>query len=170
MAAGVAPPDRGRIGARGSAVSAPGRIFRRSLSIRILSLLTALFLSGAAVARLAAGEAGAGFWIVALLAVLSLIGFIGAWGDRIRLDDEGVEVRNPLWSLLGLPARRLAWRDIVAVREHRRLRPGAGEAPVTALFLVPRTGRRLVLDSLERFEEVRAMVGGLSTRPSDPPR
>jgi len=139
-------------------VSAPGRTFRRSLAIRIFSLLTTLFLTGAVAVRLAAGDLGIGFWVIVALAILSLIGFVGAWGDRVRLDDEGVEVRNVFWSLLRLSGRRLAWRDVIAVREHRRLRPGGGEAPVTALFLVPRSGRRLVLDSLEDFDAARAMV------------
>lgn len=139
-------------------MSAPGRTFRRSLAIRIFSLLTTLFLTGAVAVRLAAGDLGIGFWVIVALAILSLIGFVGAWGDRVRLDDEGVEVRNVFWSLLRLSGRRLAWRDVIAVREHRRLRPGGGEAPVTALFLVPRSGRRLVLDSLEDFDAARAMV------------
>jgi hypothetical protein len=138
-------------------VSAEGRTFRRSLSIRVLSLLTTLFLAGAVASRLLARELGPGLWVIASLGVVGLIGVIGAWGDRIRLDDEGVEVRNQLGSLLGLPGRRLAWRDVVAVREHRRPRPG-GEAAVSALFLVPRTGRRLVLDSLVDFEEARSMA------------
>ena len=154
-------------------MSAPGRTFRRSLSIRVLSLLTTLFLAGAVASRLLARELGPGLWVIALLAVVGLIGVIGSWGDRIRLDEEGVEVRNPLWSLLRLPGRRLAWRDVVAVREHRRPRPG-GEAPVSALFLVPRAGRRLVLDSLADFEEARSMVfrlhrAAMDTLPSPTP-
>ena len=173
-------------------MSTPGRTFRRSLSIRLLSLLTTLFLAGAVASRLLARELGPGLWVIAFLGVVGLIGVVGAWGDRIRLDDDGVEVRNFLWSLLRLPGRRLAWRDVVAVREHRRTRP-AGEAPVSALFLVPRAGRRLVLDSLVDFEEARSMVvrlhraaletgadaegrcagtrrPGVSTPSSDPPR
>jgi hypothetical protein len=156
-------------------VSAAGRTFRRSLSVRILSLVTTLFLAGAAGARISERDLGAGFWIIALLALVSLIGLIGAWGDRVHLDGEGVEIRNVLWSLLRLPGRRLAWRDVVAVREHRRLRAGDGEAPVSALFLVPRSGRRLVLDSLQNFDEAHAMVArlcrsGVSTPLSGPPR
>lgn len=138
-------------------MSPAGRTFRRSLSIRLLSLLTTLFLAGAVASRLLARDLGPGLWVIAVLGVVGLLGVVGAWGDRIRLDDDGVEVRNLLWSLLRLPGRRLAWRDVVAVREHRRPRPG-GEAPVSALFLVPRTGRRLVLDSLADFEEARSMV------------
>jgi hypothetical protein len=149
-------------------VSAPGRTFRRSLSIRLLSLLTTLFLAGAVASRLLARELGPGLWVITLLAVVGLVGVIGAWGDRIRLDDDGVEVRNLLWSCLRLPGRRLAWRDVVAVREHRRPRPG-GESPVSALFLVPRTGRRLVLDSLVDFEEARSMALRLHRAAMDTP-
>jgi len=86
-----------------------------------------------------------------------------------------VEVRNVLWSLFRLPGRRIAWRDVIAVREHRRLHPGGGEASVSALFLVPRTGRRLVLDSLHDFDEARALVArcrgsSLNSPPADRPR
>jgi hypothetical protein len=151
------------------------RTFRRSLSIRLVSLLTTLAFAFALAVRLAAGEVRGGFWVVAVLLGLSLVGLIGAWGDRVRLDEDGVEVRNVLWSLLRRPGRRLAWRDVVAVHEHRRIRPGGGEAPVSALFLVPRAGRRLVLDSLRDFDEVLRLVARhrgapVSNPSSDRPR
>ena len=134
------------------------RTFRRSLWLRTLGLLTTLLLCAATAARLAAGETGVGFWILLALAVLSLIAAVGAWGDRVRLDADGLEVRNLVWMRLGLAGRRLAWSDVVSVREHRRARPGSGDESVRAIFVMPRAGRRLVLDSLQDFDEARRII------------
>jgi len=129
-----------------------GRTFRRSLAARAASL-TALLLFGSAVGvRVAAGDTGYGLVVLAGLAVLSLVGVIGAWGDRVTIDADGVVSRNVLFA-----SRRLAWNDVLRVQEHRR--PGAPdtEAP-RALFLVPARGRRLALDSLHDFDEACRLV------------
>jgi hypothetical protein len=130
------------------------RTFRRSLTARLASL-TALLLFGAAVAvRTAAGDGGYSLVLLAGLALLSLFGVIGAWGDRVTIDAEGVASRNVLLSWLG---RRLLWSDVVRVQEHRR--PGAPDTePPRALFLVPVRGRRLALDSLHDFDEACRLV------------
>jgi hypothetical protein len=147
------------------------RTFRRSLTARLASL-TALLLFGVAVAvRLAEGETGYGLALLAGLTALSMVGVIGAWGDRVTIDAEGVVSRNLLlsrlarWSWLVLPrvaenqfaGRRLAWNEVVRVQEHRR--PGAPDTePPRALFLVPARGRRLALDSLHDFDEACRLV------------
>jgi hypothetical protein len=176
------------------------RVFRRSLAARLTSLV-ALLLFGAAVAlRAAAGDYGAGFAVVAALALAAAIGSISAWGDRFILDDDGVTWENPLLVALaagrgGFGRRRLAWRDVARLQAHRPVRamggattmdaaaggaPTAGATPGGAdgprvLFLVPYRGRRMALDAIEDFEELRrrverALAAGVSTPPGDPPR
>lgn len=131
------------------------RTFRRSVTARFASL-TALLLFGAAVAvRVAAGDHGLALLFLAGLAMLSLAGVVGAWGDRVTIDAEGVASRNIVLSWFAF--RRLAWSEVVRVQEHRR--PGApGNEPPRALFLVPVRGRRLALDSLHDFDEVCRLV------------
>jgi hypothetical protein len=46
----------------------------------------------------------------------------------------------------------------VQVREHRSLRFGRLESQASALFLVLRSGRRLVLDSLQDFDDLLSAV------------
>lgn len=155
MAAGISDGRAPGAAAGPLASGAPApRTFRRSLTARLASL-TALLLFGVAVAvRLAAGETGYGLAILAGLAVLSLVGVIGAWGDRVTIDAEGVASRNVLLSRI---RRRLAWSEVARVQEHRR--PGAPDTePPRALFLVPARGRRLALDSLQDFDEACRLV------------
>ena len=140
-------------GVGGGRAPAP-RTFRRSLTARLASLTALLLFGAAVVVRLAAGETGTGLAILAGLAVVSLIGVVGAWGDRVTIDADGVAARNALLSVAG---RRLAWNDVVRVQEHRR--PGAAATdPPRALFLVPARGRRLALDSLQDFDEACRLV------------
>jgi len=149
------------------------RVFRRTLTARLTSL-TALLLFGTAVAlRAAAGDYGAGFIVVTTLALAALAGSISAWGDRFVFDGDGVTWENTALVALaagrgGVGRRRLAWRDVARVQAHR-----------PALFLVPYRGRRMALDAIEDFEEVRRRVEGaigagappgLSTPPADRPR
>lgn len=147
----------------------PGRMFRRSLSARVVSV-TALVLFGLAVAtRTVSGDFGAGYYLLAALVLVSIAGVVSAWGDRITIDAAGVETRNLFLSRLpGLgprARRRLAWSDILRVQEHRRPGSDSKEAP-RAIFLVPVRGRRLALDSLEDFDRVVALVRqGMSNRP-----
>jgi len=141
------------------------RVFRRTLAARLTSLV-ALLLFGAAVAlRAAAGDFGVGFLVVTALALAALAGSISAWGDRFVLDDDGVTWENALLVWLaggrkgggrdGLGRRRLAWRDVARVQAHRPPRGMGG-----ALFLVPYRGRRMALDAIEDFEEIRRRVEG----------
>ena len=152
-----------------------GRTFRRSLSARVVSV-TALVLFGLAVAtRTASADFGVGYWVLAMLVLVSAAGVISAWGDRVTIDASAVETRNLVLARLpGLSpraGRRLAWADVLRLQEHRR--PGSDpKEPPRALFLVPHRGRRLALDSLESFDEVVALVrrGMTSSRAGDRPR
>jgi len=161
------------------------RVFRRTLAARLTSLV-ALLLFGAAVAlRAAAGDFGVGFLVVTALALAALAGSISAWGDRFVFDHDGVTRENALlvWLAGGresvgrdsLGRRRLAWRDVARVQAHRPPRGMGG-----ALFLVPYRGRRMALDAIEDFEEIRRRVEAalaavavravVSTPPADRPR
>jgi hypothetical protein len=130
------------------------RVFRRSLGFRLLSIgCAALFVGGAFSFLLESGLTAGGL-VLAALALLSLINLIGAYADRYVLGESGIVYENALSRLVGMGPRRLAWDDVVRVREHRRLHLGRSESDPSVLFLFPRTGRRLVLDSLEEFDEV----------------
>ena len=163
MASGIDPaaPGPGRDGAPGRGTA---RTFRRSLAARIFSLLTALNLCAATATRLAAREPAAGLFVLGLLALLAFAGVASAWGDRVTLDAEGVTISNPALAWIGLKGRSLAWADVASVREHRRPRPAGGEEPVRAVILVPRSGRRVVLDSLQDFDEARRIVAQRTMR------
>jgi len=140
-----------------AAASLPGdavQIYRRNAATRMVAVaVAALFVSGAISSLILSGP-GTGFILLALLALLALLNLITSWGDRLLLDGDGLEQRNLFLMRLGVRPRRLLWSDIAELREHRG--PGAGRtsgAP-RALVLVPRSGKRMVLDSLERYDEV----------------
>lgn len=133
------------------------RVFRRSTGARVVGTACALLFTGGAVSAAAGAGAGPAFFVLLGLAALSLVNLAGAWADRFILDDGGIEVRNAVWERCGKRPRRVAWADVAGVREHRRPGAGASDAP-TALFLTPRTGRRLVLDALRDFDEARRLV------------
>jgi hypothetical protein len=162
------------------------RVFRRSLAARVTSLV-ALLLFGAALAlRVAAGEYGSAFVVVTALALAAAAGSISAWGDRFVFDDDAVTWENAVLLACaggrgGWGRRRLAWRDVARVQAHGALRPAGATSDMAggdprALFLVPHHGRRMALDALEDFAEVRRRVDrglastGVSTPPGDRPR
>jgi hypothetical protein len=157
-----------------TAAGASGRIFRRSLSARVISVIALLMFGSALAARTAAGDFGAGWFIVLGLTLVAFAGVVSAWGDRVTIGPHGVESRNLFLSVLagGRPpfaGRALSWRDIVRVQEHRR--PGSAPAdPPRALFLVPVKGKRLALDSLEEFDEVVSLVRSGTSRTLSNPR
>jgi len=134
------------------------RTYRRSLGTRVLSAVAALLFVAAAASGLWTAGAGAAGLALAALAGLSLANLVSAFWDRVTLGEDGIEYRNALLARLGVPPRRIAWEEVEEVREHRRpAREGDGGAP-RAVFLIPRAGRRIVLDSLEKFDEVRSTV------------
>lgn len=140
------------------ATPAGARTFRRAAGTRILSALcAALFVSGAASMGATAGLT-TGTLVVGLLGLLSLANLVTAYADRVTLDASGIECRNLLLSRLGVPPRRASWGEVVHVREHRRFKAGRVEEDPSALFLTLRSGRRLVIDSLEDYDEVLRIV------------
>lgn len=163
--------------------AAPGRAYRRTVGTKLLGGACFLVFGGGAISVLLASGPTAGFCVLLALAILSLVNLAGVWTDLYVLDESGIEYRNALLARLGRRPRRIAWEDVVEVREHRRLRAGSHEEQPSALFLVLRTGGRLVLDSLQEFDEILKTVrhhcgagntgsaaGPLSTPPACPPR
>ena len=169
------------------------RVFRRSLAARLTSLAALLLFGVALSLRVAAGEYGAAFVVVAALALAAAVGSVSAWGDRFLFDDDAVTWENAVLRACaggrgGWGRRRLAWRDVARVQVHGAPRPlsqpgaapaaGTGAAvtgaadPMRALFLVPHHGRRMALDAIEDFAEVRRRVERalVSTPPGDRPR
>jgi hypothetical protein len=103
---------------------------------------------------------GPAFVVCGALALLGLANVVTAWGDRYTLGDNGIEYRNALLARLGLPPRRLAWTEVDRVLEHTRPPRGRRDRQPHAVLLIPHSGRRLVLDSLENFDEVLRTVRG----------
>lgn len=134
------------------------RTFRRTAGARVVGAGGALlFVAGAVSVGLTSGMTP-GFFVLSGLSLLSLANALGAWADRYTLGPSGVEYRNALLSRFGARPRLVPWEDVVQVREHRSLRFGRIEPRASALFLVLRSGRRLVLDSLQDFDEVLGAV------------
>jgi len=129
------------------------RTFRRSASSRLLGTGCALLFLAGAVSFASARGAGPGFFVLAGLTLLALANALGAWADRYTFSDSGIEYRNALLGLLGARPRLVPWEDVVEAREHRSLRMGRLEARPSAVFLVLRSGRRFVLDSLDDLDE-----------------
>jgi hypothetical protein len=57
---------------------------------------------------------------------------------------------------------------VARVQVHRRAGDGA-DAPARGLFVIPREGRRMALDSIQDLEEVRRYVARACARASDAP-
>jgi hypothetical protein len=131
-----------------------GRVHRRSAGTRALAAGCAILFAAGAVSFWAASGPTAGALVSAALALLALANLVTALADRYTLGEDGIEYRNDLLCRLGRRPRRVAWSEIVAVREHHRLRAGRPELRPSAVFLTLRSGRRLVLDSLEDYDEV----------------
>jgi hypothetical protein len=133
---------------------AAGRPYRRTMGTRILGGACVLLFGGGTISMLLSSGPTAGFFVLLALAILSLVNLAGAWTDLYVLDDDGIEYRNALLARLGRRPRRVAWEDVIEVREHRRLRAGIREDQPSAVFLILRSGGRLTLDSLQDFDEI----------------
>lgn len=104
-----------------------------------------------------------------LLLLLSAGASLLNLGDRYLIDDEGIRYRNPLLSRLGLRIdRRIAWKEVLSVRAHRGLGHGSPESRPSALFLDLSSGRRFVIDSVERFDEVSRLISAHAGRGNGP--
>ncbi len=131
-----------------------GRVHRRSGGTRALAASCAALLVAGAASLWAASGPTTGALVSTALALLAIANLVTALADRYTLGEDGIEYRNDLLCRLGRRPRRVAWDEIVGVREHHRLRAGRPEPRPSALFLTLRSGRRLVLDSLEDYDEV----------------
>ena len=134
------------------------RTFRRTIGTRIIGAGCALLFVAGTISVGATSGAGTGFFVLAGLSLLSLANALGAWADRYTLSESGLEYRNALTALFGARPRRVSWEEVVQVREHRPLRFGRPDARPGALFLVLRSGRRVVLDSLQDFDALTTAV------------
>jgi hypothetical protein len=133
------------------------RTFRRTVGTRLLSAACALLFLAATISVATAGVT-AGLFVLSGLSLLSLANVMGAWADRYTLSPAGIEYRNGLLTLFGARPRLVRWDEVVQVREHRTLRLGRLESRASAVFLILRSGRRIVLDSLADFDDVLAAV------------
>ena len=140
---GTGPPSAG----------AP-RTFHRTGGTRLLGTACLLLFGAAAISVAATSGPTPGFFVLSGLGLLSLANALGAWADRYTLGAGGIEYRNALLALFGARPRLVRWDDVVQVREHRSIRLGRLEPRASAVFLVLRSGRRLVLDSLADFDAV----------------
>ena len=134
------------------------RTFRRTAGTRAVSAGCALLFVAATISVGLASGASAGFFILSGLSLLSLASAFGAWADRYTLGAAGLEHKNVLLACFGARPRVVPWEEVVQVREHRSLRFGRPETQTSALFLVLRSGRRIVLDSLQDFDVVLGAV------------
>ncbi len=155
------------------------KVFRRSFGVRALSVGCALLFAALWAYHFAAGGTllSPGGLVPMLLLLLSAGASLLNLGDRYLLDDEGIRYRNPLLSRLGLRVDRGAsWEEVVSVRTHRGLGHGSRESHPGALFLDLSSGRRIVIDSVERFEELRRLISAHTKReagsvlPAEPAR
>jgi len=134
------------------------RTYRRTVGTRIVSAGCALLFVAGTLSVGATSGLGMGFFVLSGLSILSLANALGAWGDRYTLGAAGLEYRNALLALFGARPRLVPWEEVVQVREHRSLRFGRLEPQASALFLVLRSGRRVVLDSLQDFETLKTAI------------
>ena len=149
----------GRPAAAGPPDAPPAsRTFRRAAGARGVSAGCALLFVAGTVSVAETSGLTPGLFVLVGLSLLCLVNAAGAWADRYTLGETGIEYRNALFARLGVRPRRVPWEDVVQVREHRALRFGRLEPEASALFLVLRNGRRIVLDSLADFEDVLSVV------------
>jgi hypothetical protein len=134
------------------------RTYRRSLGTLLVAALCLLLFAGGAVSCFLSAGASRLFFFFSGLAVLGAANLVGAAADRYTLGDEGIVYRSGLMFLLGRPPRNVPWGEVSRVREHRGLRDADASRPASAIVLTLRTGGRVVLDSLQNFEEVLAEV------------
>jgi alkylated DNA nucleotide flippase Atl1 len=129
------------------------RTYRRSLTTRLLGAAGAALFVGGAISYMTVSRFGPWLIVIGSLAILSLANLVTAYADRFTLGPEGIEYRNVLLQRLGVRPRRIRWRDVAQVRAQERPPRGRSGSGPRAVFLIPRSGRRMVLDSLEDFDE-----------------
>ena len=127
--------------------------------------------------HLASGGAflSAGGLVPGLLFLLSTGASVLNLGDQYFVDEVGIRYRNTVLSRFGLRVeRRVSWREVVSVRPHHGVSHGVRQSRPGALFLDLTSGRRFVIDSVERFDEVSRLIsahtggGDRAASPGDP--
>ncbi len=144
----------GRTHGRAAESTGNQRTYGRTAGTRAVGAGCFLLFGGGALSYALTSGATPLFVVLAGLSALSLANLVTAFADRYTLDESGIEYRNVVLSRLGQRPRRVGWDEIVRVREHRRLRAGDPETRPSAIFLTLRSGRRMVLDSIENLEEI----------------
>ena len=134
------------------------RTYRRTLGTLLVAGLCVLLFAGGAVSCFLSAGASPLFLVLTGLAILGAANLVGAVADRYTLGEEGIEYRSGLMSLFGRPPRKISWRDVSRAREHRGLRDANPSRSAGAVVLTLRSGGRIVLDSLQNFEEILAEV------------
>jgi len=124
-----------------------GRTYTRTTASRGVST-TVLVLSGLFLGWFLVAAGGEVPWptllILGIFFVVSAFLTVSNYGDRIVVDEEGIQVRNPVFERLGWKPKGVAWDDIEGLREHRS----------KTLFIRPRKGRRIVLDSVAGYKDL----------------
>jgi hypothetical protein len=115
--------------------------FDRSPVARLISCAGAFASAGLLLKYLSYGPAEWEPFPLIALAIL-FVGTVAAaiiqYGDHIYLSDDGVTYENRLLKLFGKAAHSVRWEDIVEVREIKE----------KILILLPRDGRRLLVDAI----------------------
>ncbi len=145
----------------------PPRVYRRTRGSRALAAGgSALFGALCVHTLLEPPASGAlqGLLVCGGLLLLSLALVVINFGDRLEVVGEGVRFRNLWRERMGLGAPRLLrWEDMEEVRNLGR--GGARLLSAPAFVVRSRAGRRYVFDSLERLEEIEALVRERLARP-----
>ena len=146
---------------------AAARTYRRTTGTRILAAACLAILAGSTIATASRIGVSLSCFVLGALSLLAVMNAATAFGDRVTLDDRGIAIANAWLARLGRGPRRVAWEDILSLREHHGLRPGGTDHAPRAIFMEVKSGRRLVIDSLQDFDAVvRTVRDRLSTPPA----
>lgn len=126
------------------------RTFRKSTATRVHAITSLGLLSGLFGGLLLAGPEAPllSLVIVGSLSLLALVYVGAAFGDRYRVDAEGIRYENRWLARLGVGPRTLRFDSIANIREHKG----------RTLFIRDRQGRRFVIDAVADYVEIRDQV------------
>lgn len=139
------------------------RTYRRTTASRVVST-TVLALSGLFLGWFLVAGGGRVPWPALLVPgvffLVSALLTVSNYGDRIVVDEDGIRVRNAVLERLGWKPKSVAWDDVEGLREHRS----------RTLFIRPRKGGRIVLDSVDGYREIAQEVQRRTGIPLPPDR